>query len=136
MEYDLHNSVVQAMAIPVTTLSTNTTLVGIIIDTLTFESIEFIALSRSTTDGDYDFSIEQGSVDDLSDAEQVPPELIIGTLPVYDDAEDNVVKRVGVVGKKRYVRMSVTSSNVSSGGTFGAIAILGNAHARPTPEQL
>lgn len=134
MEYDLHSNVLQKIAMEMMTISTNDTFAGEIIDTFGFESVEFMPLSRNLSDGNYSFFVEHGDAPNLSDAELVPDEFVIGPLPVYDDTDDTVTKRVGVLGKGRYVRLSVTSKNVVTSATFVALALLGNPHVKPTAE--
>ena len=134
MEYDLHNSILQKISFPLGTVAMNETIAGEIIDTHGFESVEFIVTSRTLTDGDYAFFIEDGSASNLSDAELVPGELVLGGPMTYDSTEDATSKRVGAVSKKRYVRISVTSTNVTSGGSFSGIGILGNPQSRPVSE--
>ena len=89
-------------------------------------------LSGTLTDGAYTITLEDGDAANLSDASTVASTSLVGSLPTFADTEDNTVKHVGYVGKKRYVRLSIVSTSTSSGGTFSAIALKGNAVNRPT----
>lgn len=132
MEYDLHNSVLQKVALNTSAISTNTTTAGAIIDTAGFESIEFIIQSATLTDGAYAIKLEDGDDSGLSDAADVSSDLVLGGLPSFADTDDNTVKRVGSISKKRYQRLSIVSTSVTTGGTLSAVAILGNPRVAPT----
>jgi hypothetical protein len=47
-------------------------------------------------------------------------------------ADSHKIARIGVLNKKRYVRISIASLGVSSGGIFNAVAILGFPLYAPT----
>lgn len=131
MEYDLHNNVKAVQALNHQTINTNTTTAGVIIDTQGFESIEWVIQSAAITDGTYVAKIEDGDDSGLSDAADVATELVLGTLPSFGAADDNVVKRVGCIAKKRYVRLSLVSTGVTTGGALGAVAVQGHPHSMP-----
>lgn len=130
MEYDLHNSVLQKVALDIQDISTDTTTVGNIIDTLGFESIEFIASIGPTNAGTYTVILEDGDDSGLGDAAVIDSELVIGALPVLDTAD--TAERVGTITKKRFVRLSLLSAGSSLVNLLGSTAVLSNAHTRPT----
>jgi len=132
MEYDLHNSVLGALGFPITAIASDTTTAGVIIDSLGFESMEFFIASGTITDGTYDVILEDGDDSGLSDAAVIDPELVLGSLPQFVAADDNITERVGTITKKRYVRMSIVSTGVTTGGTLSAVAVRAHAHTRPT----
>lgn len=131
MEYDQHNNVNAAVALDITAIGSNTTTVGNIIDTLGYESIEFVALSGTLTDGAYAFKIEDGDDSALADAADVDSALILGDLTGFAATDDDAVKRVGTIAKKRYVRLSIVSTGVTTGGTIGAVAVQGHPKRGP-----
>lgn len=136
MEYDLHNNVKGALALAVQDITTNTTTVGAIIDTLGFESLEYFITSGTITDGAYALKLEEGDDSGLSDAADVPAANVLGALTGFVAADDDTVKRVGSVGKKRYQRLSIVSTGTTTGGTnFTATAALGNPHSQPVAAQ-
>jgi hypothetical protein len=135
MEYDLHNNVTAKIALQTTAISSNTTTAGAIIDTSGYESIEFILISSTLTDGAYVCVLQDGDDSGLSDAANVDSSLLLGALPDFVLADDNAVRRVGCIAKKRYVRLSITSSAVTTGGTITAGALLGNPKSMPTAAQ-
>lgn len=132
MEYDLHNQVNAAMALNEAAITTDTTTVGEIIDTKDFESLEYIVSSGTITDGAYALKLEEGDDSGLSDAADVPAANILGDLVGFVAADDDTVKRVGSVGKKRYQRLSIVSTGTTTGGdSFGAVAVQGHAKSMP-----
>ena len=131
---DLKNSVISKVALNIQAISTNTTTAGAIIDTLGYESVTFVLQSGTLTDGAYTPLIEDGDNSGLSDAAAVADDFLLGTEAgaAFALTDDNTTKRIGYVGKKRYVRVSVVSTSVSSGGTLGGVCVLGSAITRPT----
>lgn len=126
--YDLHNQIKTSVALDYQTIASDTTTAGNIIDTQFYESVEFILVSATITDGDYAPLIEEGDASNLSDAATVTADYLLGTTAqgsFTEDDDDNETRRIGYVGKKRYVRLSIVSTNFSaSGGSLTAIAVL------------
>ncbi len=136
MEYDLHSNVKGVNALNAAAITTNTTTVGNIVDMLGFESLEFMIQSGAITDGAYALVLEEGDASNLSDAAVVPTANVLGALTGFVAADDNVIKRVGSIGKKRYQRLSIVSTSTSTGAAFmSAIAVLGNPKTGPVAEQ-
>lgn len=131
---DLKNSVITKTAFNIQAISSDTTTNGVIIDTLGYESVTFILQSATLTDGAYLPLIADGDNSGLSDAAAVADTFLLGTeaAAAFALADDNTTKRIGYCGKKRYVRLSIVSSATSSGGTIGAVCVLGNAITQPT----
>jgi len=127
MERDLHNNIDDRVALNAAAISTNTTTVGNIIDTNGYESLEFLIQSGNITDGAYALLLEEGDDSGLSDAAAVAADEILGALTGFVAADDNAVKRVGSIGKKRYQRLSIVSTGVTTGVNFmSAVAVLGH----------
>ena len=98
---------------------------GAIIDTLGFSGLEFVVTSGTVTDGtSYTASLTEGDAANLAGGNTVVAADILGTLPVFAATDDNLTKRVGYAGNKRYVRLSLTPVGATSGGTFSAVAVL------------
>lgn len=138
MDYDLKSSIQVNVVLGFDTISSDTTTDGDIIDKESaiyspFKSIVFTLVSGTITDGDYALKLVHGDESDLSDGVDVPATSLIGALPAYtDDADDDKSLSVGYIGKKRYVRASIVSTNTTSGGLLGVIAIKGNPSVKPT----
>ena len=136
MECDGHNNCTVAVAFDAAAISTDTTTAGNIIDTVGYESIEFIIVAGTITDGTYTVKLEDGDNSGLSDAAVVDSSLVLGDLPVFVAADDNVPFRVGTISKKRYQRLSLVSATTSTGVNFmSAVAVLGHPDSAPTAAQ-
>ena len=127
---DQKNNISVKNALNIQAISTNATTAGVEIDTQGFESLTFVIETGARTDGTITPLLQEsdtsgsysGSVDDND---------LIGTeaLAALSTAQTRSI--VGYVGKKRYVKLSLVSTSVSSGLTAGATAILGNARSNP-----
>ena len=132
MEYDLHNSINAVMALKEAAIATDTTTVCEIIDTKDFDSLEYIISSGTITDGAYALKLEEGDDAALADAADVPAADILGDLVGFALADDDTVKRVGSIGKKRYSRLSIVSTETTTGAdSIGAVAVQGNPRSKP-----
>lgn len=135
MEYDLHNNVDEKLAFGVQEVISDTTTAGNIIDTAGFESIEFVITTKTVTDGVYTVKLEDGDDSGLSDAADVDSTLVLGTLPSFVLTDDDTIKRVGCISKKRYVRLSIVSTGTTSGvDAMTAVAVLGHPHRAPVAQ--
>lgn len=131
---DLHNNIENRSALNNSNITSNTTTVGNTIDTLGYEAIEFLIQSGVITDGSYAFQVFEGDASNMSDEVQVAAGNILGTIPTLGASDDNVVKRFGIkMGSKRYMRLKVVSTGVTTGGNMEAQALLGNPLQAPTP---
>lgn len=113
---DLHNRIKASRAIsPAAAVTNNTAFVSQILDTNDFNSNEFIGLLGSVADADVAFTVlmEDGDVSNLSDAAAVADEFLLGTeagaTPLFSD--DNKTFKIGYIGNKRYVRVTITPAN-------------------------
>jgi hypothetical protein len=134
---DLHNHIdVKRGISPSAVVVDNTPFVSEIVDTAGFEAAEFIILTGSLADADATFTVlvEDGDTSNLADASAVADAYLLGTeiLAGFTFAHDNSTRKIGYVGGKRYVRVTVTPS-ANSGNAFIAGAwLLGNPRNVPT----
>jgi len=106
-------------------------LVGEKIDTKGFQSIAFVVMSGTITDGTQTFKLTESS--DNTTFTDVASADLIGTAPVFAATDDDTVKAFGYKGPKRYLQLASTVSGAPvTGGTFAAIAVLGNPLRAPT----
>lgn len=136
---DLFNNVKVVPALDIAAISSNTTTAGDVIDTQGFESVTFVLKMGALTDGDYTILIEDAdeSAFNVTNA-AVADAYLLGTeagASTTADTEDHDVTKVGYIGGKRYVRMSIVSTNVSSGATMGGVCILGHPADAPQSAQ-
>jgi hypothetical protein len=121
---DLHNNILVSRGIsPVAALTNvNTPIVSQIIDTANFAATEFLLQIGANTDADATFTVlvEDGNVANLSDNAAVADAYLLGTEALasfqYDD--DNETRKIGYIGPKRYVRVTVTPANNGAGDIF------------------
>lgn len=130
---DMHHDVEQEKALSITSISTNTTTNGDTIDMQGYKSIEFVLLSGTIADGSYAVTVQEGDLADGSDMANVASDLVLGSAD-FAAADDNVAKRIGSLGKKRYQRITITSTSVTTGGTLSAIAVLGFPSSAPVAD--
>lgn len=130
---DLHNNIKAEAALNIGAISSNTTTAGNIIDMKGFGSVEFIIISGTLTDGTYTPLVQEGDAANLSDASSVDDADLLGTESdaAFAASDDNTVKKVGYIGNKRYVRLSLVSTGVTTGGTLTALALKANAADKP-----
>ena len=109
-------------------ITTDTTTVGNIIDTQGEEAVDVALFTGTATDGDYVLSLEHGDDPALSDAAVVAAkdlDALVSTVAMAA-ADDDVSKSIGYVGKKRYIRINIVSTNTTTGVTnFGGLIVFG-----------
>lgn len=142
MDHDLHNRIKEVIALP--SEGVMNSFVGIIsgsiIDTSGFESLEYIIVSRrpTTGTGTFDFLLEEDDDIGFGSATVVGPDEILGSTIGFTEADDDTVKRIGSVGKKRFQRLSLDIIVVGAGSApnngFNGIAILSNATTNPSSD--
>ena len=133
--FDQHHDSKALIALANQDITTDTTVNGAIIDTAGFTGLEFLFASGTITDGAYAISLVHGDDSGLSDAADVPAAEELG-VAAYVAADDDLPKRLGYIGKKRFVRTKHVSTGTTAGGTnFSAMALLTNAAHQPTSDQ-
>lgn len=133
---DLYNDVREFVGLTTQVVNTAGVTTGEIIDTEGYESATFVVISGTLTDGTYQLFLQDGDDSGLSDVATVASDYV---LPPSDEAvvkfldtDDDSVRRIAYVGKKRYVRLAITSTTGGSGGTLSAVCVLGAANYNPT----
>ena len=115
----------------------NTAKVSDIIDTAGHESLLFAISTGSLVDADATFAVlvEDGDDSGLSDAAAVADENLLGTeaLAGFTFADDGETRKIGYIGPKRYVRLTITPTGNAGAWDSSAVAIQG--HSRHQPSQ-
>ena len=133
---DQMNNIHPLRAISPVSVADNTAQASQIIDRQGYRSLTFVILTGSVADADATFAVTMTHGDDsgLSDSAAVATTDIVGTLALagfqFDD--DNETRKIGYVGGKRYVRLTITPSANASAALLAAVAILGNPMLAPT----
>ncbi|MBY3543665.1 hypothetical protein HFN71_28700 [Rhizobium laguerreae] len=135
---DLHNNIYPKRGLsPVAAGTDNTAYVSQIVDTAGFEAVEWLTLIGANTDADATFTtlVEDGDASNLSDAAAVDDKFLLGTeaLAGFAFDDDNEIRKIGYVGPKRYVRVTITPANNAAGNIFIAgVWVLGHPRSAPT----
>ena len=142
MRQDLHNNI-QVLSVfdPIDLGTGNTAKVGEIIDRQDAMALEFIIQTGSLADADATFTV---LVEDGDDSRPCPttPRSTTPTCSAPRPAhsfifsDDNKIAKIGYVGSKRYVRLTVTPANNTGAVLISACAILGSLRAAPNTTQL
>jgi hypothetical protein len=134
---DLMNRVNPRVAIaPQVQTNASGAIVGNIIDRDGFESLTFLILLGLLTDTDVTFTVAITHGDDpaLADGAAVAATDVIGTLALAGGtfADDNVCKKIGYIGSKRYIRITITTV-ANDAGAFPVAATALLAHPKFVP---
>ncbi|WP_018265544.1 hypothetical protein [Methylosinus sp. LW4] len=136
MRRDLANRINLKPAIQPVVVTDNTPQASAIIDTAGYESLTFAIETGTLADADATFAVTMEHGDDAALADTAAPAAtdLIGTtaLASFTFAADGACRKIGYIGTKRYVRMTITPSNNTGNAPLAAIAILGDAKSRPT----
>lgn len=141
MMQDLHNNIKVSRAIaPVAAAPTgNTAVVSEIVDTANFDSCEFALALGSIADVDATFTIlvEDGDNASLTDNAAVADEHLLGTeSPAFLFSDDNKTYKIGYIGPKRYVRVTITPAANSGNFCHAAVWIQGHSRNKPQSTQI
>lgn len=121
---DKNSKLDAAVAFKTQTISSNTTTVGETIDSALYESLEFAIMSGTRTDGTYTPQLFAGDASNMSDEAQVTGDDILGTISAIS-ASDTIVK-FGTCSKKRYFRVKIVSTSVTTGAPVSGVCIKGD----------
>jgi len=133
---DLHHDVKYTLAeAPAAAVTDNTPFVSAILDTANFAVNEFILLLGSIADVDATFTVlfEDGDDSALADAAAVADTALLGTealaTPLFSD--DNSTKKIGYIGAKRYLRVTITPAANTGDIYLAALWAQGGARVAP-----
>lgn len=136
---DLVNNIQTVALIPPAAAITNanTAVVSSIIDTQGAESVTLVLVTGGETDANATFAVtlEHGDAANLSDTAAPATTDLVGSLAnaSFDFSIDNLTRKIGYIGSKRYVRLTVTPSGNDAGSFFVAgVALLGHLKNRPS----
>lgn len=123
---------------PVTQTNSDTALVSQIIDRQGYDALAFIIAMGGLTDADATFAVtvDEGDASDLTGSNAVAAVDLISqnslgalTAAGFTFASDDQVRKIGYVGGKRYVRLTITPTGNNAGAaSLSVTAIL----AKPT----
>lgn len=129
--YDLYSKLKVSRAISPSNTGDNTALVSQIIDMQGYKSLVFFIASGSLADAAATFTVlvEDGDVSNLSDGAAVADDYLSGTESAASltQADDNTVKKIGYIGNKRYVRLTITPAGNAADAYLSAVAVQSDA---------
>lgn len=128
---DMASEIKVSNALDVTAVSGSGATNGAIIDTKGYKNTTFVIRTGTVTDGTYTPSFTEGDASNLAGGGAVAAADLIGTVADATATTSNSVKKIGYKGNKRYVRLTITASGVTTGGGIGAIVIQGGAQTGP-----
>lgn len=136
-KFDLHNNIdVKRGISPAAAVTDNTAFVSQILDTRGYGAVEFLILTGALADTDATFTVlvEDGDAANLSDAAAVVDAELLGleSQAAFTFANDDVVRKIGYIGNKRYVRVTITPANNTGNAFVAGVWVLGEPTIRPT----
>lgn len=123
------------VAIAPVVVGDNTAQVSNIIDTQGYEKVTFLIALGTLVDADATFAVtvQHGDAANLSDAAAPNTIELLGglTLSSFDFSADNAARKIGYIGSKRYVRITVTPANNTGAAPISALALLSGGSINP-----
>lgn len=136
MKFDLVNNLDVKRGISPVSVADNTAQVSQIFDMQGFLSVAALILIGSVADADATFTVlvEEGDAANLSDAAAVADADLIGSeaLAGFQFDDDNECRKIGYIGSKRYIRVTITPANNASAALL-ALAFVGEPEDKPAP---
>jgi len=135
---EIHNTLhVVPLIAPVAARTDNTAVVSAIIDTAGYNACELVIVTGTNTDTNATFAVtvDEGDASDLTGSNAVAASQLVGTtaLASFTFADDVECRKIGYIGTKRYVRLTVTPTGNDSGNIFlSGVAVLGYSSTKPT----
>jgi hypothetical protein len=112
-------------------IASSTTTNGSILDTANYDlGLTFALSCVAFTDGVYTLQVWTSDDSGMSGEVQLTGDNLIGTAPAVSalSAAGGTLGVVGVIGNKRYVRVKIVSTGVTSGATVRVLAIQSAEH--------
>lgn len=136
MMQDLHNNIDVERSISPVQVTNNTAEVGEIHDLANVGAFEWVIGIGTLVDADATFTVlvEDGDNAVLSDNAAVADAFLLGTEAgaSFTFANDDQVRKIGYIGPKRYVRMTITPASNTGLADISAVGI--KTHLRKPPE--
>jgi hypothetical protein len=132
---DLFNNLKVSRALSPASVADNTAQVSQIIDMAGFKSMLFVIAAGSLADADATFTVtvDEGDASDLTGSNAVAAADLLGTTSgaSFTFAADDTVRKIGYIGTKRYVRLTITPGANASAAVLSCVAVQGHADLAP-----
>ena len=139
MMKDLHNNIQVERSISPHRTTANTAVVSQIHDLANCTAFEFVIATGTLADADATFTVlvEDGDNSALSDNAAVADGFLLGTEvgASFAFGDDDEVRKIGYIGPKRYVRMTITPAGNTGSADFSAVGIKSSTRKRPHSDQ-
>ena len=137
---DLHNNTRVVTAIVPAAIGANGTKTGLVVDRQGYGGVEWVVSYGSVTTTGTVVTVVAFEGDVTGTLTSIADTALLGTEALASLAAGarvagtgkEVVKRLGYVGNKRYVRLNAVQTGVTSVGVVGAAAVLHNPSVGPT----
>lgn len=127
---DLKNDIKIVNGLNIASITTNTTTAGVEVDTQGFESVTIEVITGARTDGTVTPLLQESDVSGTYSGSVADEDLIgLEADAALSTAQSRA--RFGYIGKKRYVKLSLVSTSVTTGLTAGGSVILGHPKSAP-----
>ncbi|MGR9056075.1 hypothetical protein ACU8NH_09215 [Rhizobium leguminosarum] len=121
---------------PKAAVTDNTAQTSAIIDLAGFNAAELVLQAGTLTDADATFAvtIAESDASNMAGSNAVAASQLVGTLALasFDFAADSKCRKVGYIGTKRYVQVTVTPTNNTGNLFLSGVAVLGYPATGPT----
>ena len=139
MMRDFHNNIELRAAIAPQNETGTSAVVSSIIDLANYTGVEFLIATGSLADSDATFTVlvEDGDNSSLTDNASVADAYLLGTETgaAITFADDNEIRKIGYIGPKRYVRLTITPAANNGDAYLSAVAVLWGARKLPRSSQ-
>lgn len=133
---DMMNHIHVLAGIAPAVVTDNTAQVSAIIDVRGYDALTWLINTGTLSDADATLAVtmDHGEAANLSDAAAVAATDLVGTLALAGAtfADDGETRKVGYIGTKRYVRLTITPANNTGNIPISAMALLGRPSRQPT----
>lgn len=137
MKETLYNRVKVVPSLNTAAIATNTTTSGTAVDLdqagQDFRSATAVVVAGALTDGSYAVAVQE-SANGTTGWTAVPADRLFGSIPAITATDDNKVYEIGVStdpGNAPFLRVTITSTTVTTGGTFTAFFLLSQGNRTP-----
>lgn len=135
-QYDISTTVKPIIALNTSTIASDKTTDGVTIDMNGFNSLMFVIHTGTRTAGTLTPVIEHSDTGDFSGEEEaVEDTWLSGTEALAALSAANDIAKIGYIGKKRYVRLTLVSTGSTDAFIVSAQAILGDSRSDPQSDQ-
>lgn len=121
---------------PKAAVTDSTAQVSAIIDTAGYNAAELVMQTGALSDADATFAvtITESDASNMAGATAVAASQLVGTLALasFDFATDSKVRKIGYIGTRRYVQVTVTPTGNTGNLFMSGMAVLGYPATGPT----